>query len=56
MGPEVLARKKFGTKLSAVRRPSPLSDEMKIEFHSASLGTMASASDESVMPVKRRQS
>ena len=52
----MLARKKFGTKLSAVSRPSPLSDEMKIEFHSASFGTTASASDDSVMPVNRRQS
>src|SRR6185437_4723284 len=51
----MLARKKFGTRLSAVNRPSPLSDEMKIESHSASLGTTASASDDSVMPVNRRQ-
>ena len=52
----MLARKKFGTRLSAVNRPSPLSDEMKIESHSASLGTTARASDDSVMPVSRRQS
>jgi hypothetical protein len=56
MGPEVLARKKFGTRLSAVSRPSPLSEDMKMAFHSASLGTMASASEDSVMPVNRRQS
>src|SRR5215831_13034527 len=56
IGPEMLARKKLGTKLSAVSRPSPLSDEMKMAFHSASFGTMAKASEESVMPVKSRQS
>ena len=51
----MLARKKLGTKDSAVSRPSPLSDETKIAFHSSSFGTTASASEDSVMPVKMLQ-
>ena len=51
----MLARKKFGTKDSAVRRPSPLSEETKIAFHSSSFGTTARASEERVIPVKMLQ-
>ncbi len=55
IGPEMFGRKKFGTKDDPVSRPSPLSDETKIAFHSASFGTTASASDDSVMPNSSRQ-
>src|SRR5437764_5624967 len=55
MGAEMLARKKLGTKDSAVSRPSPLSEETKIAFHSSSFGTTASASEDSVIPVKMLQ-
>ena len=56
IGPEMLARKKLGTKDEPVSRPSPLSDDMKIAFHSASFGTTASASDDRTMPNSRWQS
>src|SRR5437588_2783991 len=55
MGAEMLARKKLGTKDSAVSRPSPLSEDTKIAFHSSSFGTTASASEDSVIPVKMLQ-
>jgi hypothetical protein len=53
MGPEVLARKKFGTNFSAVSSPAPLMLEMNSAFHSASLAETASASDEAMIPVNR---
>jgi hypothetical protein len=55
MGAEVLARKKRGTKSSAVRRPSPLPCEMNTAFHSSSFGSIAAASDETMTPVRMRQ-
>lgn len=53
MGPEVLARKKFGTYFSAVSSPAPLMADRKSAFHSASFALTASASDDAMMPVKR---
>src|SRR5713101_2631163 len=52
MGPEVLARKKFGTYFSAVSSPAPLMLETNSVFHSASLAATASASDDTRMPVR----
>src|ERR1700733_1469782 len=54
IGPDVLARKKLGTNDEPVRRPSPLSDDMKIAFQSASFGTTASASELNVIPNNNR--
>src|SRR3974377_1053651 len=48
----MLARKKLGTRAPAVSLPSPLSDDRKIAFHSSSLGATASASEDSVIPVR----
>src|SRR5687768_2233708 len=53
IGPDVLARKKFGTNFSAVSSPAPLMLERKKAFHSTSLAETASASDDAMMPVKR---
>src|SRR5688572_17921716 len=53
MGPDVLARKKFGTNFSAVSSPAPLMLDRKNAFHSTSLAETASASDDAMIPVKR---
>ena len=45
--------KTVNAKGGLLSRPSPLSEETKIAFQSASFGTTASASDDSTMPNSR---